>query len=140
MSELLCLLLWSLVEVHSQTEFPYVLFMNETLSNYAYVNLHEVGNTERCPDQHTVQCHTDLSTWCTARQGHHRGDWYFPNGTRLPFSGQGDIHEVRGAQRVNICRNNNPSSPSGIYHCDIPTFVINDENDTSVRDTVYVGQ
>ena len=137
MSVLLCLLLWSLVEVHSQTEFPYVSFMNETLPNHAYVSLHEVGNTDRCRDQHNVLCHTNLSSCCSGGQGPHRGDWYFPDGNRLLFSG--DIHEARGDQRVNIRRNNYPTSPSGIYRCDIPTFAAHDENDTSVRETVYVG-
>ena len=41
---LLCLLLWSLVEVHSQTEFPYVSFMGETLPNHSYVDLNEMGD------------------------------------------------------------------------------------------------
>ena len=34
----------------------------------------------------SVQCHTDLGT-CTSDQDSHRGDWYFPNGDRVPFSG-----------------------------------------------------
>ena len=42
-SVLLCLQLWSLVEVHSQTEFPYVSFMGETLPNHSYVDLTLVG-------------------------------------------------------------------------------------------------
>ena len=42
-----------------------------------------------------VQCHTDLST-C-------HGDWYFPNGDRLPFSGDSsDIVRIRQAQGVNL--------------------------------------
>ena len=34
---------------------------------------------------------------------------------------------------------NNPTSPVGIYRCDIPTNAVHDDDDTSVRDTVYVG-
>ena len=50
-----------------------------------------------------VQCHTDLSTCCSGTQGIHRGDWYFPNGDRLPFPGDiGDIFESRVAQRVDL--------------------------------------
>ena len=69
--------------VHSQT-FPYVSFMGQTLANHSYVDLSTVG---REPDgSDSVQCHTDLSTCCSGVQGSHRGDWYFPIGTRLPFS------------------------------------------------------
>ena len=81
MSVLLCLLLWSLVEVHSQTEFPYVTFMGETLANHSYVKLTEVGTSSGTD---TVRCITDLTSCCGGGRSH-RGDWYFPNGTRLLF-------------------------------------------------------
>ena len=38
----LLILLWSLVEVHSQTA-PYLTFMNHTIPNHAYVNLSLIG-------------------------------------------------------------------------------------------------
>ena len=139
MSVFLCLLLWSLVEVHSQTEFPYVSFMGETLANHSYVDLTLVGDPGRDSGYHSVQCHTDLSTCCSGSEGQYRGDWYFPDGNKLPIPGQGDITAGRGAQRVNIRRKNNANSPSGIYRCDIPTNAVHDENNTSVRETVYVG-
>ena len=64
--------LWSLVEVHSQTEYPYVSFMGETLPNHAYVDLSLVGSDGSGSD--SVQCHTDLTTCCTGSQGSDRGD------------------------------------------------------------------
>ena len=85
----------------------------------------------------TYPCITDLSTCCSASQGIHRGDWYFPDGDRLPFNG--DIYENRGPQRVYLRRNDNANSPTGIYRCDIPTNAVHHPTDTSVRDTVYVG-
>ena len=72
-------LLWSLVEVHSQT-FPYVSFKGQTLANHSYVDFSLVGY-----GGDSVQCHTDLTTCCSGNQGIHRGDWYFPNGDRLQF-------------------------------------------------------
>ena len=121
------------MEVHSQT-VPYVSFMGESLPNHAYMDLTLVGEDD------SVQCRTDLSSCCSGSQGQHRGDWYFPNGTRLPLPGQGDIYEAREDQQVDLLRIiNNATSPSGIYRCDIPTDVFNDENDISVRETVYVG-
>ena len=126
-------LLWSLMEVHSQTS-PYVSFMGQTLANHSYVNLSLVGTS----DSNSVQCHTDLSSCCSGGQGIHRGDWYFPNGTRLPFIGGGDIYESRETQRVDL-RRNSIFPPSGVYRCVIPTIVVHHATDISVGDTVYVG-
>ena len=119
----------SLIEIHSQT-FPHVTFMGNTIPNHGYVNLSSEGDN--------VTCVTDLSTCCSGTEGGHRGDWYFPNGTRLPFSG--GIYESRGAQRVDILRRNNANSPVGIYRCDVQTNAVHDDTDISVRDTVYVGR
>ena len=126
-------LLWSLVEVHSQT-FPYVSFNGQTLANHSYVDLSLVGDASSGSD--SVQCHTDMGTCCSGLQGHHRGDWY---GTRLLHPGSGDIYESRLSQRVDLRRRNNANSPTGIYRCDIPTNAVHDDTDISVRDTVYVG-
>ena len=105
--------------------------MGQTLVNHSYVNLNTVGNSSD-----GVQCHTDLSTCCSDSQGVHRGDWYFPNGTRLLFSG--DMYEARGAQRVELHRTTT-TGPTGIYRCDIATNAVHHDTDISVRDTVYVG-
>ena len=131
---LLFSVLWSLVEVNSQT-FPYVTFNGQTLANHSYVDLSLVGDDNS--GSSSVQCHTNLGTCCTSGQGSHRGDWYFPDGNRLQFNG--DIHEARGNQRVDLRRSNSATSPVGIYRCDIPTIAVHDDSDTSVRDTVYVG-
>ena len=132
---LLSLLSVSVLEVHSQTEIPYVSFMGETLPNHAFVDLTLVGRPEDGGD--SLECHTDLPSCCSGSQGIHRGDWHFPDGERLEFSF--DIYEARGAQRVDLRRRNNTNSPSGIYHCDIPTEDVHDDNDNSVRETLYVG-
>ena len=139
LSVLLVVLLWSLVEVHSQTEYPYVSFMGENLPNHSYVDLTLVGTDKSDPGD-IVRCITDLSTCCGSSQGDHRGDWYFPDGDRLQLaSPELDIFERYVAQQVNIRRRNNAMGPSGIYRCDIPTDAVHDDNDLSVRETVYVG-
>ena len=76
------LFLWSLVEVHSQTA-PYVSFMGETLPDHNYVNLSLVGSYN---SGNEIVCRTDLTTCCSGNQGANRGDWYFPNGDRFPYS------------------------------------------------------
>ena len=123
---------WSLVCCRT---FPYVSFMNHTLANHAYVDLSLVGDDISGSD--SVQCITDLRTCCTSTDGPYRGDWYFPDGTRLQFSGS--MYENRGYQRVYLGRRNNPTSHVGIYRCDIPTIAVYGATDISVRDTVYVG-
>ena len=127
------------MEVHSQTAAPYVSFMGENLPNHSYVDLTLVGTVNSDPGN-TVRCHTDLGSCCTGSQSIHRGDWYFPNETRLRFSGMGDsIFENRDAQQVTLRRRHNAMGPSGIYRCTIPTVAVHDDDDLSVRETVYVG-
>ena len=119
-----------LVDVHSKS-FPYVSFKGQTLANHSYVDFSLVGHLKT--GSNSVQCHTDLNTCCTGGQGVHRGDWYFPNGTRLPF-GPAAIHENRRNKRVDL-RRISATSPTGMYHCDIATT---DHNETPQK-RVYVG-
>ena len=145
---LLCLL-WSLVEVHSQTA-PYLTFMGETLPNHAYVDLSLMmypGNDDDTADiSSTVVCHTDLTTCCSGENGH--GEWYFPNGTALPGAGfnNGNQHSIAvrrlSTRRVRLQRGPVSTAispiPSGIYQCDIETVAVSGEGGTG-RETVYVG-
>ena len=122
-----------LMEVQCQQTFPYVSLMGETLANHSYVNLSLVGNDGSGSD--SVQCHTDLNSCCSNAQGSHRGDWFFSNGTQLPFSEANTaIYEHRGAQRVDL-RRSSGTTPTGIYRCDIQTDAVHD----SGGETVYVG-
>ena len=131
---LLCLF-WPLVNCQS---FPYVSFRGQTLDNHSYVNLSLVGRPIVSADD-SFQCITDLSTCCSGTEGSHRGDWYFPDGTRLPIPGSGDIFESRGYLRVDLRRRNNANSPVGIYRCGIATVAVHHPTDNSLRATVYVG-
>ena len=135
---LLVILLWSPVEVHSQT-VPYLTFMGETLLNHSYMDLSLVGHYH--DGLNSLQCHTDLVTCCNRTQGADRGDWYFPSGDRLQFSADpGDIYDQRIAQRVDIRRRNNGDT-SGIYRCAIETNAVRSDNitDITTRETVYAG-
>ena len=138
---LLCLL-WSLVEVQSQT-VPYVTFMGNPLANHSYVDLSQVGEDFTGSDSNTVQCHTDLISCCRSTQGIHRGDWFPPGSEmRLPWrneNGEPDIHEDRQDMVVHIRRRNNPTGPTGIYRCVIATNAVHNDSDRSVGETVYVG-
>ena len=122
-------LFWSLV--NCQQTFPYVSFMGKALVNHSYVDLSTVGSADDNSD--SVVCHSDLSTCCN---GLHRGDWYFPDGTKLPFaSSRVPIYEGRAAQ-IAVIRSTTATGPTGIYRCGI---AVHHPTDNSVRDTVYVG-
>ena len=139
-SLLLLCLLWSLVEVQSQTEYPYISFRGNPLPNHSYVDFNEVGDDRDGNNTDTVQCHTDLSTCCDGRQLVPRGDWFFPNNTRLPlFNESSDIRESLLTRVVHIRRFNNAIGPSGIYRCFIGTNAVHDNNNSSVGETAYVG-
>ena len=130
-------LLWSLVEVHSQTEYPYVSFMGKNLLNHSYVDLTLLGEDDTDVTGNVVRCITDLTTCCHTAQGDRRGDWYFPDGGVLSWNGA--IYRNRDNRRVNLRRTNNAMGPSGIYRCEVPTVAVHNDNDLSVRETVYVG-
>ena len=138
---LLVILLWPVVDVHSQTA-PYVSFMGETLPNHAFVDLSLVGTADNGSD--SVQCHTDLDTCCSSIQGPDRGDWYFPSGDRLDFpdfSAVNVVYESRAGQRVDLLRKGDADMPSGVYRCDIETNAVHsdDNTDKTTRETVYAG-
>ena len=133
MSVLLCLLS-ALVKVQSQT-FPYITFMGKNLTNHSYVDLTLVGDARDGSD--SVQCHTDLSTCCNAAAGPDRGDWYFPNGTHLPFPNiTFNIFGIRQAQRVDVRHRGRSDVTSGMYRCAVETNAVHDDDG---RETVYIG-
>ena len=128
----LLLLLFFMVEVHSQQTFPYVSFSRTgpALANHSYVDLSTVGSDGGNSD--SVVCHSDLSTCCSGGQGIHRGNWSFPDGTVLPFTGNSvPIGLGRGA-RVAVIRRTTATGPTGIYRCDIPTNAVHSDTDQSV--------
>ena len=133
-------LLCSLMEVHSQTEYPYISFMGVNLSNHAYVDLTTMGN-DISDTGNTMICHTDLNTCCISSQGIHCGSWYFPNGTELQTQNPNDDIIIKWEpQSVHIRCRNNPTSPSGIYQGEIETVAVNDIDVNNIKgETVYVG-
>ena len=55
--------------------------MSPSWANHSYVDLSLVRDYYDGSD--SVQCHTDLSSCCSGAQGPHRGDWYYPDGSRV---------------------------------------------------------
>ena len=115
---------------------PYIYFMEKNLANHSYVDLSLVGRASNGTD--AVQCRTDLQTCCSQVHGSHRGDWFFPNGTRLLITTQSSpsISESRTSLRVDLRRVSGTSGPTGIYRCDVATDAVHNDGQ---RETVYVG-
>ena len=142
MRSIALLLLWSLVEVQSRTEYPYVYFRGHLIHNHSYVDLGKVWDIPSGSDNNTVQCRTDLETCCRNQSGFPgRGDWFAPGSdTRLPFGNdQAKIYEDRKQQVVHLKRRHDAVKPNGIYRCIIPTNAVHSNSDPSVGETVYVG-
>ena len=139
----LLFLLWSLVEVHSQTA-PYLTLMGGTLLNNSYVDLSALGELDN-----DVVCHTDLTTCCGGDGVPDRGYWYFPNGTVLPgAAGNGTatnpiVLKRLSTQRVRLIRGAGPGDvPSGLYRCIIETDTVSGPDNSPegiTGETVYVG-
>ena len=59
-----------------------------------------------------------------------RGNWFFPNDTRVPSSGQQwDFHRTRGNMMVLLHRRR--GGEDGVYYCDIPDAM-------NVTQTIYI--
>ena len=127
---LLCFLS-AVVDVCSQT-VAYIKFMGTNLPNHSYIDFTQVGE-----GSDSVQCHTDLTTCCNTTQGPHRGDWYFPNETRLQCHSFtiNRLYEVRQAQRVHLSVHGSPTPPEGIYRCGIETSATSNDS----QESAYVG-
>ena len=126
---LLALCLLCSLEVNSQT-FPRLTFGNNiVIPNHGYVDLGLIGSGFA----NSVQCHTDLSTCCTSQGGNHRGQWYFPDGQPVTGGDDVDFYQRNRSKAVDLRRRNDATSPTGIYHCEIPTIAVNEGA------SVYVG-
>ena len=131
---IIIILLYVCVHTLLAQTIPYISFQGQTLANHSYVDLSLVGSDASGSD--SVQCITDLEVCCSGTEGAHRGDWYSPDGMRLPLSG--DIYESRGVQKVDLRRKNQYNVP-GIYRCNISTIAVHNVADTSMGEMVYVG-
>ena len=76
-------------------------------------------------------CMTDLRNCCTGEVGFSIGNWFFPNGSRVPSAGkQWDFHRTRGQSVVRLHRRR--GGKEGIYHCQVL-------NAANVYQMIYIG-
>lgn len=120
-SVFLCLLLGSLAEVYSQSDYPYIN-VGGILSNNTYVNISQVVTTS----YYTLECLTN-TTWSSSNSW----IWYPPNSDHIG----GRLSLTRTFGKVTLTCWNHTQCPSGIYRCDISVIYGHSERFS----TVYVG-
>ena len=86
-------------------------------------------------DDTALLCMTNFTACCgpshTGENGSVLGNWYFPNGTKVPSSGnQWDFHRTRGQSVVRL--NRRRGGVEGIYCCEIPDSM-------NVMQCIYIG-
>ena len=91
------------------------------------MNLEDIGEGDAA-----LFCLTNLTACCRPPYLSLRvGNWFFPNGTRVPSSGiQWDFHRTTGQSVVFLHRRR--GGEDGIYHCEIPDAM-------NVTQTIYIG-
>lgn len=126
------ILVWPVV-VNAQLTVPYISHNGVILANHGYFEFNDIGGGDSTTE---LNCHTDLTTCCRSTDGIHRGDWYYPNGTRLAF-GDNSLNYLRRTQRVAMNRVGSVNSAAGgIYRCAIDTNAVQSMDN---REVVYIG-
>ena len=117
----------SLVHISSLTA---LVLRGIPYQNNSIVTLEDIGegrNALFCITNYTACCRVPY----TGINGSALGNWFFPNGTRVPGSSRWwDIHRTRGQMVVRLHRRR--GGPEGIYHCEIPDAM-------KVIQTIYIG-
>ena len=93
---------------------PLLSLRGHLLANNSYVEFSRVEQSSFT----ALRCNTPLQNCCTSQLGE-RGDWFYPNRSRLSFSNR-HIYQRREVQRVELHRAKGTTSPTGIYCCAIP--------------------
>ena len=112
--------------------FPGVGDVRFTLGGLNYQNNSLVTLKDIGEGGDALCCVTDLPACC--RHPHSPsalGNWFFPNGTRVPSTGnKWDFHRTRG--QMMVCLHRRRDGVDGIYHCEIPDTM-------GVTQTIYIG-
>ena len=94
-------------------------FRNRTYQNNSIVILKDIGEGDDalfCMTNQTACCQRSYTSGMKSTA---IGNWFFPNGTRVPSSGDNwDFHRTRGQMMVRLQRRR--GGAEGIYNCQIP--------------------
>ena len=107
--------------------FPAAVLRGTPYKNNSIVILENTGEGDEA-----LLCITNITACCRPPySGGAIGNWFFPNGTRVPSPGSNwDFHRTRGQMVVGMHRRR--GGAQGIYRCEIPdTF--------GFTQTIYIG-
>ena len=111
------------------SSFPAAVLRGTPYQNNSIVTLEDIGEGDDA-----LLCITTLTACCRlpyTDMGAALGNWFFPNGTRVPSLGnQWDIYRTRGQSVVRLHRRR--GGEEGIYRCEIPDAM-------NVNQTIYIG-
>ena len=109
-----------------------------TLPNNSLVDFDVIPNLSGdggATDVNALNCRTDLEACCNMGGQNLPapvGEWYYPNGTALPFdAGGATFRRNRGLMIVRLWRRDTPTE-RGRFRCELP-------NAQNVNQTVYVN-
>ena len=101
-----------------------------TYQNNSCVALEDIGkgnNALLCVTNQTACCRPPY----TGKNGPGNGNWFFPNGTRVPSIGEkSDFYRTREKMVVRL--NRKKGGEDGIYRCEIPDSM-------NFTQTIYIG-
>ena len=103
-----------------------------TYQNNSIVMMEDIGEGDDallCMTNQTACCIPPYSG-ARGENGSIIGNWFFPNGTRVPSSGDRDFYRTRGQMVVGLHRRR--GGVEGIYRCEIPDAM-------NVTQTLYIG-
>ena len=108
--------------------------MGDTIANNSVVSIEDIGVHVSEANTDAVLCMTTVAGCCDNTDV---GEWFFPNTMEVLGSGPGgDLYRTRSDTGVVILnRRNAPTSPTGIFHCVIPTQL----SPQRVNEDLYVG-
>ena len=103
-----------------------VLFHNSSFyPNNSIISINEIGK-----ETLALFCYTNKLNCCNELEM--SGEWYFPNGSAVGDSGT--MYRNRGRSVVRLNQENTSTSPTGIFHCEIP---LKNGNNQSLYAGVY---
>ena len=97
-----------------------------TYQNNSIVTLKDIGKE----DGDALFCMTNFTACCKRQDGSVIGDWFFPNGTRVPSQASKDFYRTREKMMVLLHRIR--GGVDGIYRCEIPDSM-------NVTQSMYIG-
>ena len=90
------------------------------------MTVEEIGEGEDA-----LRCMTDNTSCCRSHRGQVLGNWFFPNGSRVPGTGlQWDFQRTRGHMVVLLHRKR--GGVTGVYRCVVP-------DKEGIVQTTYIG-